>query len=421
MPLEAMPNLVASWRRANVLALEIRKTDRPWPCGRRRPDAMRIAVAMSGGVDSSVAALLLRREGADVVGLSMHLWNHDRDGTGANEGRCCTLDDLSVTAMIGVPHFVLNLENFTEAVVKPFITSSSRGNQSVHGVQHGGQVQEPASEGGGAGVRGGRDRALVRIEADEVTGAPHLFARETARGISRTFLYDLTEEQLSRARFPLGELTKPEVREIAREAGLPNWDKPDSPGDLLRAERLDAAEFIRREAPGLGIPLPALAGARPRKSAMKGREGRNARGNVRLHGRPAARARSLLAGASLHHQPHRKTHVWSWGRHPLFFTRKSSSKAWSVRMVRRDASTLRVLTHPSRHAEQAALLTLADGGRAGPGVRGARPRRRAGTVGRFFRPEPPGGGPRGRCHRAIRRLRLVPLSTHDPFIFQTYA
>src|SRR5437868_13945778 len=97
---------------------------------------MRIAVAMSGGVDSSVAAYLLAKEGAEVVGLSMHLWNHDRDGTGAREGRCCTLDDLGTARRaadaIGIPHFVVDLEErFTEAVVRPFVAAYLRGETPI--------------------------------------------------------------------------------------------------------------------------------------------------------------------------------------------------------------------------------------------------------------------------------------------------
>src|SRR5450830_1688132 len=97
---------------------------------------MRVAVALSGAADSSVAALLARREGSHVVGRSMHRWNHDRDGTGSDGGRCCTLDDLSVArraaGIDGVPHFVLNLEeSFTEAVVKPFITSYLEGKTPI--------------------------------------------------------------------------------------------------------------------------------------------------------------------------------------------------------------------------------------------------------------------------------------------------
>ena len=229
---------------------------------------MRIAVAMSGGVDSSVAALLLRREGADVVGLSMHLWDHDRDGSGAGSGRCCTLDDLSVArraaAAIGIPHFVLNLEKrFTEAVVRPFVASYLEGKTPIPctvcntEVKFKTLVQKAAALDCEAVATG----HYARIGKDDVTGAPRLLrARDRDRDQSY-FLYDLTEEQLERARFPLGELTKPQVREIAREAGLPNWDKPDSQEVCFVPNGMSLADFIRREAPRLGLDLPALAGA----------------------------------------------------------------------------------------------------------------------------------------------------------------
>jgi tRNA-uridine 2-sulfurtransferase len=91
---------------------------------------------MSGGVDSSVAALLLARQGADVVGLSMHLWDHDRDGKGSAEGRCCTAEDLTVARRaaerIGIPHYVLDMEErFTDAVVRPFVESYLAGETPI--------------------------------------------------------------------------------------------------------------------------------------------------------------------------------------------------------------------------------------------------------------------------------------------------
>lgn len=225
---------------------------------------------MSGGVDSSVAALLLAREGADVVGLSMHLWNHDRDGTGASEGRCCTLEDLSTARRaaeaIGIPHYVLNLEErFTEVVVKPFITSYLAGETPIPCTTCNTEVKFKTllSRASALGCEAVATGHYARVEKDPATGKTRLLrARDLSKDQSY-FLYDLTSEQLARARFPLGDLTKTEVREIAREAGLPNWNKPDSQEVCFVPKGDTPEDFIRREAAGLGIPLPGISGARP--------------------------------------------------------------------------------------------------------------------------------------------------------------
>ncbi len=328
---------------------------------------MRIAVAMSGGVDSSVAALLLRREGADVVGLSMHLWNHDRDGSGASAGRCCTLDDLSVARRaaeaIGVPHFVLNLEQrFTEAVVKPFVASYLEGKTPIPctvcntEVKFKTLLQKAAALGCEAVATG----HYARIGADEVTGAPCLLrARDRSRDQSY-FLYDLTEEQLERARFPLGELTKPEVREIGREAGLPNWDKPDSQEICFVPNGMTPADFIRKEAPRLGLDLPAIGGARAGEIFLEG--GGRLGAHEGTFGYTIGQRRGL--GISSKDPLYVLTIVPEESRvvvgpAPSLLSREISLERVSVRGALREGSPVPVLARiRSRHAEQAARLTL---------------------------------------------------------------
>jgi tRNA-specific 2-thiouridylase len=327
---------------------------------------------MSGGVDSSVAALLLRREGADVVGLSMHLWNHDRDGSGASAGRCCTLDDLSVArraaAVIGVPHFVLNLEQrFTEAVVKPFVASYLEGKTPIPctvcntDVKFKTLLQKAAALDCEAVATG----HYARIGKDEVTGAPRLLkARDRSRDQSY-FLYDLTEEQLERARFPLGELTKPEVREIAREAGLPNWDKPDSQEVCFVPNGMTPADFIRKEAPRLGLDLPAIGGARAGEIFLEGGEKLGAHEGT--FGYTIGQRRGLRVASKeplyvIATSPEESRVVV--GPAPSLLSKRVFLERVSVRMVGGGRSPVPVLARiRSRHAEQAARLMLEEDNR----------------------------------------------------------
>jgi len=218
---------------------------------------------MSGGVDSSVAALLLVREGLEVVGVSMHLWDHDRDGSGEGEGRCCTLDDLKTARRaaeaIGVPHYTLDLrERFVESVVRPFVSGYLSGETPVPCLACNTDVKFDSlfRRARALGCEAVATGHYARIETDPATGEARLLkARDLGKDQSY-FLYDLTPEQLATARFPLGELTKAEVREIAREAGLPNWDKPDSQEICFVAAADGPAGFIRKEAEALGFSLP---------------------------------------------------------------------------------------------------------------------------------------------------------------------
>jgi tRNA-specific 2-thiouridylase len=225
---------------------------------------MRIAVAMSGGVDSSVAALLLAREGAEVVGVSMHLWDHDREGGGSGEGRCCTLDDLSTARRaaeaVGVPHYTLDLrERFLEAVVRPFVASYLEGETPVPCLTCNTEVKFDAlfRRARALGCEAVATGHYARLERDEGTGEFRLLKARDAAKDQTYFLYELTPEQLAGSRFPLGDLTKAEVRELAREAGLPNWDKPDSQEICFVSASDGPAGFIRREAASLGFELPS--------------------------------------------------------------------------------------------------------------------------------------------------------------------
>ncbi len=225
---------------------------------------MRIAVAMSGGVDSSVAALLLKEAGHEVIGLSMQLWDHSNDA--GRTGRCCTLDDLAdarrVAWALEIRHYVLNLEEeFRRDVVRPFVASYLSGETPIPCSACNAKVKfaalwERARALGCEAVATGH---YARRGSDAL-GRPVLRKGLDPAKDQSYFLYDLTAEQLSAARFPVGDLTKAEVRAHARRAGLPTADKDESQEICFVPAGTRAGAFVAEHAAELGLSLPSAPG-----------------------------------------------------------------------------------------------------------------------------------------------------------------
>ena len=225
---------------------------------------MRTAVAMSGGVDSSVAALLLKEQGHDVVGLSMQLWDHS--GEPGRAGRCCTLDDLSdarrAAWAIGIPHYVVNLEEeFRESVVRPFVQSYLDGRTPIPCSACNARVKFAAlwDRARAMGCEAVATGHYVRSETDPRGRVLLKKGADSAKDQSY-FLYDLSPEQLAAARFPVGALKKEEVRDHARRAKLPNAEKPESQEICFVPPGSSAGDFVASHAGEAARALPTAAG-----------------------------------------------------------------------------------------------------------------------------------------------------------------
>ena len=225
-------------------------------------DESLIAVAMSGGLDSSVTAWKLAREGRPVVGLSMLLWDHS--GVEAH-GRCCGALDLGdarrVAGQAGIPHYTLRMDReFRDKVVDPFVDDYLAGRTPSPCVRCNTWIKfdlllERARRLGASRVATGH-YARILPGAD----GPELHTAVDAAKDQSYYLFELTREQLAASLFPLGELTKAQVREIAREAGLVVAEKGESMEVCFVSGGV--REFVEAEAaarfPGAVHPEPAV-------------------------------------------------------------------------------------------------------------------------------------------------------------------
>ena len=213
---------------------------------------------MSGGVDSSAAAAILKDQGHELVGFTMQLWDQRRginvdDNGDPLPSRCCSLDDVydarRVAEELGFPFYVLNLErDFERAVVQPFVSSYLNGETPIPCVACNSRLKFASLD--RLAVSLGCEKVATghyaRVEFDEDTRRYRLLRGRNEQKDQSYFLWELTQEQLSRALFPLGEMSKPEARDAARQHNLAGVAEKKESQEICFVPDGDYAGFIDR-------------------------------------------------------------------------------------------------------------------------------------------------------------------------------
>ena len=236
----------------------------------------RVVVAMSGGVDSSIAAALLVELGYEVIGVTMQIWPEMEEEIELREGGCCSVaaveDARRVANALGIPYYVLNFrENFQEKVIDYFIREYSRGrtpNPCIACNRHV-KFETLLRKAMGLGADYIATGHYARIERDPDRGR-YLLKKSLDDTKDQTYaLYNLTQEQLARTLMPLGDYRKTETRRLARDLGLPVADKPDSQEICFVIDN-DYKRFMAEKAPEAVEPGPILDTAGHRLGTHEG-------------------------------------------------------------------------------------------------------------------------------------------------------